>query len=229
MLAMILKMQQKQRLFIYDRKEMGVLLLLALLVAIFAFTLGVHLGKRVGAGEAQTDLAAATLAATEEDPVPVAQDLADQNRGAQVESDDVLDKAAHDEVGRTGLKASVRRQVELPEQSKAEKINALAEPENAVADASLQSLAAVTRAAPIGKYTLQIGSHSKIETAREQISRAEAGGLKPLMRVVELPGRGRWYRIYIGGYTGKDIAESSGRELRTRGLIDSYIVANAVR
>ena len=40
-------MEQKQRFFIYDRKEMGVLLFLGVMVAIFAFTLGVHLGKKV--------------------------------------------------------------------------------------------------------------------------------------------------------------------------------------
>jgi len=225
---MMLKMQQKQRLFIYDRKEMGVLLLLALLVAVFAFTLGVHLGKRVGTGEMAAEAPAVTMAATEEDSVPSAQELSDQNKGAQLESDEVLDIAAHDEVGRTGLKAAVRRQIELPQKSKAEKANAAPKPEDGLVDASLQSLAAVSRAAS-GKYTLQIGSHPKIETAREQVSNAEAAGLKPMLRIVELPGRGRWYRIFVGGYASKDEADSSGKDLQSKGLVDSYIVAKAVR
>ena len=40
-------MERKKRLFIYEGKELTVLVILGSTVAAFAFTLGVHLGKRV--------------------------------------------------------------------------------------------------------------------------------------------------------------------------------------
>lgn len=226
---MILKMQQKQRLFIYDRKEMGVLLLLAALVAIFAFTMGVHLGKRVGPKPPELAETAAPLGEGVEDRTGSAQDLTDQNKGAALETEEALDKAAHDEVSRTGLKLDQPKQVDLPAESKSEKMDRAEKKNNTDESLKVEDLPAFKREAPAGKYWLQIGSHQKIEEAQALIAKKEALGLKPFLRIANLAGRGQWYRVYIEGYPNKAAADLGGTDLQKKGLIESFVVANALK
>jgi cell division protein FtsN len=110
-------MEQKQRFFIYDRKEMGVLLLLGVMVAIFAFTLGVHLGKRVGPQVIAHGPGDAESAPTVPDKLPNRQELTEQAKGAQQAADESLNQALHDEVARTGIKLDTPRQLALPEKT----------------------------------------------------------------------------------------------------------------
>ena len=230
---MILKMQQKQRLFIYDRKEMGILILLAVMVAIFAFTLGVHLGKRVvpknavaSASVSSSGGAPAPEAATVPDEVPSQQDLSDQHKSAEASADEELDKAAQDEVARTGLKLDLSHQVDLPTGlAKAPKAK-----EPAVeAPSTGDNVAAISRTAPAGRYTLQVGSYPALQEARAQAEAIEALGLKPHMRAAEIKGKGKWYRVFVGGFASRDAAEKAGAKYRAEHLIESFVVANSVQ
>lgn len=110
-------MEQKQRFFIYDRKEMGVLLLLGVMVAVFAFTLGVHLGKRVGPRVVAHGPGDAETAPTVPDKLPNRQELTEQAKGAQQAADESLNQALHDEVARTGIRLDTPRQLTLPEKT----------------------------------------------------------------------------------------------------------------
>src|SRR5476651_1191800 len=98
-------MDQKPRLFIYDRKEMGILIILAMMVAIFAFTLGVHLGKKVPARPVVVGPVDTAPAVTSQDKTPNRQELTEQGKGTQQAVDESLNQALHDEVTRSGIKA----------------------------------------------------------------------------------------------------------------------------
>lgn len=94
---------------------MGVLLLLGVMVAIFAFTLGVHLGKQVGPQVVAHGPGDAETAPTVPDKLPNRQELTEQAKGAQQAADESLNQALHDEVARTGIKLDTPRQLALPE------------------------------------------------------------------------------------------------------------------
>jgi cell division septation protein DedD len=112
-------MKGKPRLFIYDRKEMAVLTLLGVMVALFAFTLGVHLGKRVNPARIATGESHDTLpAGTVTDKVPEPVDLNEQQKNALGAVEDSMRKALHEEVARTGIKLEQPRQVDLPGDTK---------------------------------------------------------------------------------------------------------------
>src|SRR5690349_10995470 len=99
-------MSEKHRVFIYDRKEMAVLTLLGIMVAVFAFTLGMHLGKRVGGkGIAMGAGAPGTPALeTKPDQVPDGKDLSDESKGVQQAADESASQTLHEELERTGAK-----------------------------------------------------------------------------------------------------------------------------
>jgi cell division protein FtsN len=241
-------MEQKQRFFIYDRKEMGVLLLLGVMVAIFAFTLGVHLGKRVGPHGVAGGPADAETIPTVPDKIPNRQELTEQAKGAQQAADESLNQALHDEVARTGIKLDTPRQVELPDKPVAKNagattgdrsaqevkpvakteakhetpVKAETKPAQAEADA-----VALHRPAPAGKFTLQIGSYPVLDEARDQSDSLEALGMKPFMRPAEVKGK-RWFRLYVGGFKTKDAAEKMGARYVSQHMVEAYIVSKMV-
>jgi cell division protein FtsN len=221
-------MESKQRLFIYDRKEMIVLVLLGLMVAVFAFTLGVHLGKKVGGAAPVARSGDVPPLATAPDNVPNRQELTEQGKVANQVAEETLQKSLHDEVGRTGIKLETQRQVDLPEKPRAKSGGATTTRPKPQAEAPApENRTAGSEPAPAadGKYTLQVGSHHEVGDARRQMSTLEESGVKPIMRSAELKGRGTWYRIYLGGFDTKEAAEKAGLEFKSRKVIDSFIIA----
>jgi cell division septation protein DedD len=77
----------------------------------------------------------------------------------------------------------------------------------------------------IGKFSLQIGSYPHEKEAKFRMETLEGLGLKPFFRTAELPGKGTWYRVFIGGYPSKDAAEKAGQQYRKKHVIESYIVS----
>lgn len=230
-------MEQKQRFFIYDRKEMGVLLLLGVMVAIFAFTLGVHLGKRVGPSSVAQGPGDAETVPTVPDKIPNRQELTEQAKGAQQAADESLNQALHDEVARTGIKLDTPRQLALPEKPVSKNAGATTEtppvqvkqeaPDEKPASAPEVDAVALHRTAPEGHFTLQIGSYPVLEEARDQADSLEALGLKPYMRPATVRGK-QWYRLYVGGFNTKEAAEQVGARYVTQHMIEAYIVAKRV-
>jgi cell division septation protein DedD len=159
-------MDRKQRFFIHDRREAIVLFLLAIMVAVFAFTLGIHLGKKVSASrKAMNSPVASPLAAAPEaspevetgsaeeksaqaiaQPSPATGPLSEKEPGAG--SDETLTKSLHDEVARTGVKLDQPRQVELPENAKSENGGATTEESPAPSPAPESTGEASAPAAP---------------------------------------------------------------------------------
>ena len=239
-------MDQKQRFFIYDRKEMGVLLLLGLMVAVFAFTLGVHLGKRVAPKPDVSSTHQAEAVETLPDQVPNRQELTEQGKGAQQAADESLNESLKEEVDRTGLRLDTARQVQLPEQPLSQNAGATTDtkpsasprpikkaassdaPKSAVDSESAQTdFAALRRVPPEGRFTLQIGSYPSLEEARDQSESLEALGLKPFVRPAEVKGR-QWYRVYLDGFPNREMAEKAGARLLGQHKIEAYVVSKMV-
>jgi cell division protein FtsN len=208
--------EKRQRLFIYDRKEVLVLLLLAVMVTLFAFTLGLHMGKRVVTKTVHTGAAPVDPAETNPDAIPNRQELTEQAKNAPEAVEESLDQELHNEVARNGLKMEVPRQVDLPKETKSEK------------HAAPTAIAAAKRHAPSGRYTLQVGSYADLKQAREQVDALEAAGIEPLLRSIQIKGKGTWYRIYLGGFNTKEEAEKAGARFRESHMIDSFIISNMI-
>jgi cell division protein FtsN len=206
------------------------------MVSIFAFTLGVHLGKKVGlkGSSAGGDTAPVSTVA---DPLPNRQELTEQGKGAPQAVDESLNQTLHDEVGRTGVKIEVPRQVELPSESRATSAGATstvvspdskeakAEPrDEKIPEAELASIPAALRPASEGEFTLQVGSHQTLDEARDQVDGIETLGFKPFLRAALVKGKGVWYRVFMGGFPSKESADKAGQRFQSQHVIESYVV-----
>jgi len=233
-----MKMDQKQRLFIYDRKEMITLIALGLMVAAFAFTLGIHLGKRVrGKGAVDEVAVAPEQVPTLQDSVPNKQELAEQAKGAQAAADDELSQTLKSEVSKSGITLNTPRQVQLPESTKtknggattlhsvqkaAQELEAQGRPEK-IAESTIENKRS---ASDLAKYTLQVGSYPSENEAQEQVDSLRAHGLKPFLRSAQVKGLGTRFRLFVGGFDSREDAEKAGHAYQAQHVIHSYLVSN---
>lgn len=249
-------MDKNQKLFVYDRREMSLLLGLILGVSLIAFTLGVHLGKRIGSHSAPRDIGDAPTVATSPDQIPNRQELTEQSKATEQAAEESLNQALHDEVARTGIKLETPRQVQLPRQPKTAKAGATTLPTNGAStdDKRAEALArahtepksatqekhgaadeggshsqAPSEGAPAAHrgFSLQIGSYPSQAEATHLIEKLEHNQLKGYAVSADLQGKGTWYRVYVGEFPDRDQAEKAGAEYRSKQWIESFIVSRA--
>jgi cell division septation protein DedD len=87
--------------------------------------------------------------------------------------------------------------------------------------------AVAAQGAPAGKYTVQVGSYNAPAEAEARAANLRSAGQSVRVVEVEIPKRGKWYRVYVGGFASHGEAESHGKSLRGRGLAESYIATEA--
>jgi cell division protein FtsN len=227
---------QKRRLFIYDRKEVGILILLGVGVALFAFTLGVHLGKQVVPQKLESAVesgATEPVAAASEQP-PVRGEIAQEVKNVPAAMDETLDQSLRDEIAKTGLQLDSGRQVDLPTEVRSAGIRK-AEPAPAVSPRSVDArpkTAAQSSAQPStprvkGKYTLQVGSFPNLRDAEPELLKLNENGLRAEVREVEIAGKGKWFRLFVGQFDSVKDADQAGKTFRNERRISDFVVVRS--
>lgn len=227
-----LGMNRKPRLMIYERKEVLLLLGLAVMVGVFAFTFGVHLGKRVpprhstAASGAPGSEPVAPEVKQLGDHAPTRLELQEQVSAAEGAAEVLADEALRDEVAKAGIQLERARQVELPRVSIAEKKGEPRESGDEPSKVSVLLAQALKRKAPEGEFTLQISAFSVIDSKKveKSLKKWADAGLSPWIREVQIPGKGRWYRVYEGGFANRADAEKLGVQLKSQGSVASFVV-----
>jgi hypothetical protein len=208
-----LSVKYKQRIFIYDRREIILLSLIAAMATLFAFTLGIHLVHHGSPSFEKASLMESSPVKALPDQLPKNHEFVEQNKIAWQALEETLSQELHDEVSRNGVKLDSPHAVNLPEKTKAE-TKSKRKPSSV--DEQIQQV----------NYTLQIGSFSSMIEAKAHMSKFEQAGLSPFLREVILNGKGKWYRIYVGDYSTPSEAEQAGQKYRSEHILKNFIVAN---
>ena len=80
------------------------------------------------------------------------------------------------------------------------------------------------KSSDIAKYTLQVGSYPSAAEASKAISYWQKKGYDSFMSIGEIPNRGTWYRVRIGGFGNKDDAQAFLKTFKTKEKIPALIV-----
>jgi cell division septation protein DedD len=75
-----------------------------------------------------------------------------------------------------------------------------------------------------GNLTIQAGSFPDKGQADERVSKLTAAGADARAIRADIPGKGTWYRVQIGGFQSRDDASRYGNQLRSKGLLQDFIV-----
>jgi hypothetical protein len=210
---------RRQRIFIYERKEIFVLMGLVLMVALFAFTLGVHLGKKVGGVSLDDSLNEVGLVQPSADAVPGRYELAEQITGVKEDVDEAIKKNLHHEVARTGIRVDQQYQLDLPDET-----TGVSGVDTATGRVT-RRIRALERRNPRGSFTLQVGSFQSLGDAADRSEALEALDLEPFIRRVELDDKGIWFRVYLEGFDTRDAAERFGKRYQDQRVIESYLIS----
>lgn len=108
----------KQRIFILSSKEISVLFLLNLSLIAFAFTLGIHLSKKLRSPEFQRPPESVNKAEAATENTPNQVELSEQSQNIEENLEQDLKRNLHDEVVKTGIKLKEPRQIHLPKNAK---------------------------------------------------------------------------------------------------------------
>ncbi len=77
---------------------------------------------------------------------------------------------------------------------------------------------------PKGAFAIQVGSYPTPEEAAQILARWKKKGYAAYQLSAEIPGRGTWYRVRLGGFAKRDEATKYLERFRTKEKIDAIIV-----
>ncbi|HLE10936.1 MAG: hypothetical protein A2504_09195 [Bdellovibrionales bacterium RIFOXYD12_FULL_39_22] len=209
-------MDEKTKLFVFAKKEIALLFIFMVLVAIISFVLGVKIGKQYSyetGGITAADRQKIDLMSAQEEAVD---DLV-KSSGAEVSEDekqvldnsdaklreelDKLNKSGDKYIGTDAKEEIAKVEVKeetaaLPADSNVEVENDRMAEESSLPKEMLDSLKKKDELS--GKYTIQLGSYRKLEDAEKFADGFRVRGYNPIINETNLKERGVWFRISLG-------------------------------
>ncbi len=75
-----------------------------------------------------------------------------------------------------------------------------------------------------GNITIQVASYSDRTQADERANRLKASQIDARVVRAEIPGRGTWHRVQIGGFATREEATTYGNQLKSKRILEDFIV-----
>ncbi len=76
------------------------------------------------------------------------------------------------------------------------------------------------------KYSLQVGSYQQMAEANGAVERWKAKGYPAFLMIADIPDRGRWYRVRVGGFASREEARKYQGQLESQEAISAIVVMN---
>jgi cell division septation protein DedD len=134
-----------------------------------------------------------------------------------------------EEQGPAAMPMPARREA-LPARAPAEELAAAApQPRRDAAQAPARQPTEETGAIRIkssekGRYSLQVGSYPERAEAAQRVETWKGKGYPAYLTVADIPGRGRWYRVRIGGFGTREEAARYLNEFSSRESANALVV-----
>jgi cell division protein FtsN len=236
-------MSEKPSLYVVEKKEVVILVVLFVLVTVLSFTVGVRYGESVGKKAAlEKQEAQEEVGGKEAESIGGKLGSAGHGESAPAHGETHAPEA-HAEHGaekpHEAMKESPKDSVksEKPEVAAGKEsdknsdeylLNALKEtgveppggksPENA-------SLPQEVKKAPkSGTYVIQVGSHPTRAEAESQIRKLQSKEVKADVLAPFKDRQGEWHRVVLSGYKSKREAEREASQLKSKGAFSSFFV-----
>lgn len=203
-------MEEKNKLFVFERKEVALIFIFMVLITVTSFTLGVRFGKQVSLkqdGYTSGDQKTINLKSAEEEYVDKVIDTNDQG-------DAQFDSSMQNEESEN-LKSETEKNLEKELEKLAVSKNIRAEVKEAMqANEMAKQTEAQEQGSDLyaprtqvsGKFTIQLASFNNEKEAQDFADGFIAGGHDAIIREVEL-NQSKWYRVSVGIFETLDQAK----------------------
>lgn len=181
-------MEDQNKLFVFERKEVVLIFIFIILIAVISFTLGVRTGKSLSLktdGYTKKDVEMIELKSETEEKVEDVTPMGAQGG----ESASPIDQQTIEQ----RIKDEMKKLAE--EDVSASNTNSPSEP--VMDEPSVNDTVEVNNPYA-GKFTVQLASHKTQESAQEFADAFIIKGYDVIINEANIPGKGKWYRVSLG-------------------------------
>lgn len=170
-------MEENNKVIVFEKKEIILVLIFVAVLIITSFTLGIRLGKKLTLDEAGIK--------------PVDQQTVELKSGVEEDADSTIAGEAkisdEEKLKKLMDESKTRLSDELEKFSAEDK-----------ATTPNQSVAPKTSNALSGKFTIQLGSYPSVDEAKQFAEGFTVRGYSPIINESTIEGKGTWYRVSLG-------------------------------
>jgi cell division protein FtsN len=218
-------MSEKPSLYVVEKKEVVILVVLFVLVTVLSFTMGVRYGESVGKKAMKEQVAA------EEEAGGAAADSV----GGKLSSDEhaapmpaaTHEQEAHEQKGESPEEVKAPSKEVVEKNSDEYLLNALKEsgiePPGGKAAAD-EKLPQEVKKIKSGTYVIQVGSHPTRREAESQVRQLKAKNIDAQILAPFKDRQGEWHRVVVGSFKNRREAEKEAGRLKAHKAIMSYFV-----
>lgn len=94
------------------------------------------------------------------------------------------------------------------------------------AAAEVEKGAVRIKSAENAKYSLQVGSYQQMGEANGAVEKLKAKGYRAFLMIADIPDRGRWYRVRVGGFASREEAKKYQKEFESQEATAAIVVMN---
>ncbi len=212
-------MNEKAKLFVFDRLEVFIILTIMLLVGVASFTFGVKVGqeftyKAQGFSQEERDLIE-LKSAVEEDVQDIQGEMKVDNAQINIDNQRALEEKFEklDEVAKPD------------EPAIAPKLNQVTPTKtDPVSTERKQIIDDLNENAHKGKWTIQLGSYPEVDQAKRFADGFKGRGYYPIINEVPIDGKGIWFRVGLGVFDSVGDAEKYVKQEETLFQGQDYII-----
>ncbi len=219
--------EAKHDLLVFRKKEVIVILMILTLVSLVFFTVGLKMGRQLALQDKnQTPNSEKTILRPEKHNEKSHENISTEHGSAAKHNDSAAEKNHEEKSLENEHKSNVDESLshELEKTNvKSGKVIPMSLPESKKSDSHAKINKVVK-----GKYTLQIGSHRTVQEAEDQVAEFKKAGLDAFYLEVVIPNKGTWYRVGVGMYPTKEMADKAADRYRKSGKLTSFIIQKVI-
>lgn len=188
-------MEDQNKLFVFERKEVILIFVFIVLIAVIAFTLGVRTGKSLSLkadGYTKKDQEMIELKSVAEENVEDIVPMDSTEKEASPLEQDEIDQRIKEEM----QKLAEEKVTVDPMTDEAQIDDSQATSNSETGDSS--ETIGETSNPYAGKYTVQLSAHKTQDSAQEFADAFIIKGYDMIINEANIPGKGKWYRVSIG-------------------------------
>lgn len=227
-------MEENNKLFVFDKKEVVLIFVFVVVIAVTAFTLGVRIGKQLSLkedGYTRSDVDSVNLKSVDEEYVesivddkkPKSFDEALEGQSnAKNESVKDVEARLREEMEKLAAgdveKPAAESMMEQPKAKQAPAVTADA------GDIKSQDDLYAPKTNVQGKFTIQLYANQSKAAAQDFADAFIVKGYDVIINEAEIPGKGTWYRVSIGAFDTIEGAKSYLKEESNLFKGEDYII-----
>lgn len=212
-------MDSKTKLYVFAKKEVALIFIFMILIAITSFVMGVKIGKNYSlemAGITKEDQKKVVeLLSKKEEQL---EEIKKNAEAHQVESGDIESKLQEKISAEFGVEGG-------PAPTGAHGAAAVAPAHGPMStEPAKREAGHAGKDGLTGKLTIQLGSHRTLKEAEDFAEGFKARGYDPIINQIDIKGKGTWYRVSLGAFNTNEEARAYIAKEKTLFIGQDYTI-----